>query len=147
MSLYALNSEPHSQADPRPERRRATWTIGPRRRFLVATGNCLSGLVIERALRRAGHTVAGIASTADEAVTYARAVLPDLALIDTRLLGERDGIAAAIDIHRTFGTPIIFLAGPIDADIKARAAPASALGWIEKPVDPRTLAVHIERLT
>ena len=130
MTLHALNSEPNLRRHQRPERRRAVCSTPPRRPILVATPNCLDGLAIERALRRAGHTVAGIASTADEAIRYVRAILPEVVLIDTRLPGVRDGVTAAIEIHRKFGTPIIFLAGAIDADQGSRGGCMRA--WMDR---------------
>ncbi|MBR0933451.1 hypothetical protein [Bradyrhizobium jicamae] len=50
-----------------------------------------------------GHTVVGIAVSADEALQMAREKRPDIILMNIRLVGARDGIAAARETRSQFG--------------------------------------------
>src|SRR3546814_18447323 len=51
-----------------------------------------------------GMAVCGIAATAKGAVALAIKHRPQLVLMDMRLAGEGDGVAAALAIHAKFGT-------------------------------------------
>ena len=61
-----------------------------------------------------GHVVVGIAVSADEAVRIAQGEQPDVALVDIRLVGARDGIDAAHEIFSRFGVPSIFVTANAD---------------------------------
>jgi CheY-like chemotaxis protein len=88
---------------------------------------------LEYSLLAAGFAVCGIAASADEALSLALSEHPELVLMDIRLLGPRDGIAAAIDIYQQTGIRSIFATAHVDEQTKARAEPAAPLGWIAKP--------------
>src|SRR5215470_20275188 len=64
----------------------------PPTRILVAEDDFLVAAEIEEALSDAGFDVAGVATTAEEAVALALALQPALIVMDVRLAGERDGI-------------------------------------------------------
>ena len=63
--------------------------------LLVAEDEVLIALVLERALRDAGHEVLGPAATPEEALALVEETRPELALIDINLTGGGDGIALA----------------------------------------------------
>ncbi len=69
--------------------------------FLIAEG-------LRVQLEMIGLEVCGVAMTADEAVALNEQHRPDLVLMDVRLSGERDGVDAAMEIHETTRTPVIF---------------------------------------
>ncbi len=58
---------------------------------------------------------------------------PDLVLMDVRLLGKSDGIAAAGEILQRTGIRCLMATGQTDAKTKERAALAQPLGWLPKP--------------
>src|SRR4051794_16316892 len=94
---------------------------------------------LEHRLQEAGYEVIGIAVTAEEAVTKAAAGHPDLAIMDIRLAGIRDGVDAAIELSAKFGVPSIFASAQSDAETKERARQANARGWLQKPYSPSVL--------
>lgn len=108
-------------------------------RVLVVEDDHLVSIDIEHTLTEAGFMVVGIAASAAQALTLARAEQPALALMDIRLLGQRDGIDAAIDIFNETGIRCIFATAHSDAATRARAQAARPLGWISKPYAPGAL--------
>src|SRR6266436_5946996 len=77
--------------------------IEPRARILVVEDDFLVAAEIEIALSDAGFDVAGVATSADEAVELAQSQRPALVVMDVRLAGERDGMHAAVEIFRKLG--------------------------------------------
>lgn len=103
-------------------------------RVLIVEDNWLVALEMEATLEDAGYVVVAIAVSAEEAVQACMTELPDLVLMDIRLLGPRDGVDAAVEIRERFGIGSIFVSAHDDASIRARAQAAQPLGWIVKPV-------------
>jgi DNA-binding NarL/FixJ family response regulator len=110
-----------------------------RGRLLIVEDDHLVALEIESALREAGFEVTGIASSADEAIDLARSAAPDLAVMDIRLAGERDGIDAALELFRELGIRCIFATAHHDARTRLRALPARPFGWLRKPYQSEAL--------
>jgi two-component system, response regulator PdtaR len=112
---------------------RVTDAIVPGRRILIVEDEMFVAMDIEAAVIKAGHKVVGFAGTAERAVALADEMRPDLVLMDIRLLGERDGVDAAIEIRQRFDIPSLLISAYSDAETRARAAPARALGSLPSP--------------
>lgn len=56
-----------------------------------------------------GLDVCGTAATAADAIAMAQAERPRLVLMDMRLKGKGDGVDAALAIHHTVGSKVIFI--------------------------------------
>jgi signal transduction histidine kinase/DNA-binding response OmpR family regulator len=95
-------------------------------------------------VRQLGYAVAGTTMTGEEAVELVRQLRPSLVLMDIRLAGTMDGIAAAKVIHRECTVPVLFLTAHSDADTITRARQAEAFGYILKPFSDRDLRIQIE---
>lgn len=108
-------------------------------RLLVAEDEGLVALSMEMFLTDMGYDVCGIAKSAPEAVRLAEAHHPDLALMDVRLAGDTDGLAAAREMRQRFAVPSILLTGASGLD-SAVAREAGALGVLRKPYEPEQLA-------
>ena len=65
-------------------------------RILLIEDDFLVATQIEAALIDAGFAIAGVGSSADEAIQLASSRRPVLCVMDIRLAGSRDGIEAAI---------------------------------------------------
>ena len=107
--------------------------------ILLVEDDFLVGMEVEAGLREAGFEVAGIATTAEEALAMASARRPALAIMDIRLAGPRDGVDAALDLFRSLGIRSLFASAHGDSEVRARAAPARPLGWVAKPYRVETL--------
>jgi CheY-like chemotaxis protein len=110
-------------------------------RVLIVEDEFFISLHTQTLLQALGHVVVGIAVSADEAVHIAQREQPDVALVDIRLVGARDGIDAAHEIFSRFGVPSIFVTANTDPDTRGRAQVAQPLGFLEKPLTPQRLKV------
>ena len=104
-------------------------------RVLIVEDESLLSMVVEDALTYEGYEVVGTARTEPEAVSLAIAHTPDLVLMDIRLAGNSDGIAAAAQIFERTGIRCLMATAFTDDKTKARAAPVQPLGWLAKPYD------------
>lgn len=113
--------------------------------ILIVEDEPLIAANIEHVLSESGFRVAGVASSATEALSVANEHRLDLALVDIRLTGEVDGIELACRLRDEFGVPSIFLSGLFDAVIAERAEQAQPLGFLQKPFRPSQVFNAIER--
>jgi DNA-binding NarL/FixJ family response regulator len=104
-----------------------------RARILIVEDDFLVGLDMEAALMQAGFEIAGLASSAEDALKIAKTERPTLAVMDIRLVGLRDGIDAALELFGTHGIRCVFATAHYDDRTRARAQPAKPLGWVPKP--------------
>ena len=88
--------------------------------------------------------VCGTAASAEEAVALAQAHRPDLVLMDVRLLGDKDGVDAALAIHHTVGSQVIFITGSREPSTLERIRMDHPAGVLFKPISDRQLKSAIE---
>src|SRR5437868_14688012 len=107
----------------------------PQARILIVEDETIVAMDLSATLRRLGYAVVGMVGTGAAAVEWAELHRPDLVLMDIRLKGPTDGIAAATTIHERQPTPVVFLTAHGDADTVERAKAASRDGYLVKPPD------------
>lgn len=105
--------------------------------FIIA-----EGLSIQ--LEDLGMTVCGTAATADDAVALAQAKRPAVVLMDVRLQGEKDGVDAAIVIHETVGSKVIFITGSREPATMERIQLDHPSGVLFKPISDWQLRQAID---
>jgi two-component system, response regulator PdtaR len=103
-------------------------------KILIVEDEFFIALDIEEQARSLGHIVVGTAVTADEAVKMAGEMRPDVVLMDIRLGGATDGIAAALAIRSRYGIESIFVTANTDPHTLTRAEAIKPLGVLEKPI-------------
>ena len=81
-----------------------------------------------------GLSVCAIIDTADEAVALAQAHRPRLVLMDVRLRGVKDGVDAAMAIHETVGSKVLFITGSREPATLVRIQSDHPAGILFKPV-------------
>jgi len=106
--------------------------------FLIAEGLSLQ-------VRDLGMRVCGTAATADEAVALAQAERPAVVLMDVRLGGVKDGVDAALAIHETVGSKVIFVTGSREPQTLERIGKDHPAGVLFKPVSDWQLRQAIEK--
>lgn len=79
--------------------------------------------------------VAGVAASAEEALSLAEAERPDIAVVDYRLPGACGIELCAALIDRHPGTRVIMLSSCVDDDVVLRAVEAGASAYVYKDVD------------
>ena len=105
--------------------------------FLIADAFCMQ-------VEDMGMAVCGTAATADEAVAQAETHRPSIVLMDVRLRGDKDGVDAALVIHRTVGSKVIFITGSREQATIARIQLAQPFAVLFKPVSDLQLRNAIE---
>jgi len=112
--------------------------------ILVVEDEGIVSLDIQNRLRRAGYTIAGVASSGVEALDQATAAKPDLVLMDIKLQGRLDGIETARLIRDRLNVPVVYLTAYADEETLKRANLTAAFGYLLKPFKERELVATIE---
>jgi two-component system, response regulator PdtaR len=112
-------------------------------RILIVEDEVFVAMDAEAILSSAGYQVVATAVSADDAVTKAGRLAPDLVLMDIRLLGPRDGIDAALEIAHKFKLPVIFVTANVDPVTHARAMKARPLAIVSKPFTAANLLAAV----
>ncbi|MGQ7792362.1 response regulator [Faunimonas sp. B44] len=119
--------------------------LAPEPRIMIVEDEWFIAIESEAILTGRGYRVVGTATSADEAVALAERERPDLVLMDIRLRGTRDGVDAALEIHRRFGIVCVFATAHSEPTLQTRAADACPAGWLTKPFSERQLIEAVER--
>lgn len=93
---------------------------------------------------RLGYRITGLVGTSAEAYENAKATKPNLILMDIKLQGEEDGVAAASRIRNEFRIPIVYVTAFSNEVILARAKQTEPYGYIIKPFEQRDIQTAIE---
>jgi DNA-binding NarL/FixJ family response regulator len=105
--------------------------------FLIAAG-------LSAQLQGFGMKVCGTADTADKAIALAQQHRPFLVLMDVRLLGQGDGVDAALAIHATVGSKIVFITGSREPETMTRIELDHPSAVLFKPISVRQLRSAVE---
>jgi two-component system, response regulator PdtaR len=101
-------------------------------RILIAEDETIIRLDLRELLEGAGYAVCGEARDGEEAVTLAREVEPDLAIMDVKM-PRLDGIDAARRILEERPIPIVMLTAYGQDELVSRAVEAGVFGYLVKP--------------
>jgi two-component system, cell cycle sensor histidine kinase and response regulator CckA len=99
---------------------------------------------LQAILQQLGYIVPALAATGADAIAKAKALHPDLVLMDIRLQGAMDGIEAATAILTELAIPVIYLTAFTDDATRQRARQTAPYGYLVKPFDERTVQTTIE---
>jgi PAS domain S-box-containing protein len=116
----------------------------PKADILIVEDEAVVAADLAGKLERAGYRSVGIAADGADAIKTAKAMAPDLVLMDIRLSGNTDGIDTAEQIRAFRNVPIVYLTAHSDADTLRRAATTEPFGYILKPFEERDLTTQIE---
>jgi CheY-like chemotaxis protein len=114
------------------------------RRLLIVEDEIILAMGLRTRLTDLGYSVVSIADTGAAAITAAEQHQPDLILMDIRLYGGMDGIAAALEIRRHHDIPVIFMSAYADEETQQRAATAGSAAFLSKMTDDLDLCSAIE---
>lgn len=112
--------------------------------ILIVEDEALLALALRLDLERSGYTVCEVVTSAEAAIEKAVQERPDVVLMDISLYSDTDGIEAAEEIRTRVGTPIIYITGYTNREIRERTAATQPLGYFVKPVDFRALQQTID---
>ncbi|WP_373499631.1 ATP-binding protein [Desulfococcus sp.] len=113
-------------------------------RVMVVEDEGLVALSLEKKLIELGYGVPAVASSGEEAIRLALGSRLDIILMDIRLEGGIDGVAAASRIREEMDLPIVYLTAYSDPKTIERAKATQPFGYLIKPFDERELFATIE---
>ena len=119
------------------------------KRLLVAEDQAIIRKLIRMTLQMAGHEVFEVANGLD-AVAQARALRPDLVLLDVMMPGEIDGIEACRRLRgdpQLQGMPIVMLSAKGQVADQQAGMEAGANEYVVKPFEPNHLVRVVARWT
>ncbi len=106
---------------------------------LIVDDEAIIGLSLRMQVEQMGLPVCGIAATASSAVALAQLHRPRVVLMDVRLRGDQDGVDAALAIHETVGSKVIFITGSQESATRARIEQDHPAAILFKPLSERQL--------
>lgn len=112
--------------------------------ILIVEDETITAMALRATLEAMGYAVPATVPTGEEAIERARALRPDAVLMDIRLKGRIDGIAAAETIRNEVGSPIVYLTAYSDPETLRRARVTEPYGYIVKPYNENELRAVIE---
>jgi response regulator of citrate/malate metabolism len=92
-----------------------------------------------------GYSVCGIAKTAEEAVHLAEEEDPAMIFMDVRLIGEKDGVDAAIEIYGRKPVPTVYVTGSREPETIERIKTNHPSDILIKPVLEEQLKDALDR--
>ncbi len=113
-------------------------------KILVVEDEIIVAWDIKETLEKLGHTVVDLVVSGSEALAAAADDRPDLVLMDIRLEGEMDGIAAGGELYHQFNIPVVYLTAHADELTLARATKTDPFGYVTKPFQLQSLQSTIK---
>jgi DNA-binding NarL/FixJ family response regulator len=116
-----------------------------RKQVLIVEDQFLASEFLKIWVEAFGFEVCGVATNADDAIALAVLHKPYYVLMDVRLEGDRDGIAAAMAIRERIKTRIIYCTGSNEPSTMKRINEAHPFETLIKPIDPEALGAALTR--
>ena len=113
-------------------------------KILVVEDESVVAWHVQEALQKLGHEVIKIVVTGREAIQIAAQARPHLVLMDIRLQGDIDGVAAAKTIYFQLDVPVVYLTAHADEQTLQRATETSPFGYLVKPFQEAELQATIK---
>jgi DNA-binding response OmpR family regulator len=110
--------------------------------LLIVEDQLLLAMALKDELEDSGYRVLELAIHNQEALVFARAVKPDLALVNIQLADGDDGVALAADL-KALGVPVLFISGQPE---RAKLAKTVGVASIPKPYTPSELVEAVDYL-
>jgi DNA-binding NarL/FixJ family response regulator len=116
---------------------------GLQKSVLIVEDEALIAMGLSAQIEDMGLQVCGTADTADGAVAQAKVHRPAIILMDMRLRGDKDGVDAALAIHDTVGSRIIFITGSREQATIDRISLDHPFALLFKPISDRQLQATV----
>jgi len=112
-------------------------------RLFIADDEAVIRMGLKAMLTSLGHQVVGTATNGLEALDGVKRLRPDLLLLDIKM-PQMDGLAVAEHLVTEWPLPIVMLTAYTDKALIERAANASVMGYLVKPVYENNLGPMID---
>ena len=112
-------------------------------RVVLADDEAVIRMGLKQLISSLGHQVVATAANGDEALEATLRLKPDILLLDIKM-PAKDGITIAETLATEMPLPIIMLTAFSDRSLIERAANASVMGYLVKPIHESKLGPTIE---
>lgn len=102
--------------------------------FIIEDESLFSDM-LQEIVEEMGHTVCGIADSAEEALKVFENTSPQLALIDINLKGEMNGLELGKWLKRLKDITIIYITSHTEQEYFDKAKKLSSFAFLQKPID------------
>ncbi|MFK7757793.1 MAG: response regulator [Flavobacteriales bacterium] len=114
-------------------------------RILIIEDESLIADHLQEILEKAKYEIAGLASSADEAIEFLKQDQDiDMALLDIRLKGRMDGIELAHLLQSKFGTPFIYITAHSEESTMERLLYTHPSGYVLKPFNENQILAQLQ---
>ncbi len=114
-----------------------------RLRIMIADDEAVIRMGIQQMIVSLGHQVVGTAANGTDALKKTKLLKPDLLLLDIKM-PEPDGLTVAETLAAEMPLPIIMLTAFSERSLIERAANASVMGYLVKPIHQNKLGPAID---
>ena len=115
-------------------------------RVLIVDDECLIAMALSLLIEEMGLTVCATAASADAAIAYAQRDRPSIVLMDVRLQGDKDGVDAAVVIHETVGSKVIYITASGEPATLKRIQADHPSAVLIKPITEQQLQAAIAKV-
>ncbi len=112
-------------------------------RVIIAEDEAVIRMGLKALVTSLGHQVIDTAANGLDALEKTKRLKPDLLLLDIKMPGK-DGLAVAETLAKEMPLPIVMLTAFSEKSLIERAANASVMGYLIKPIRENNLAPIIE---
>jgi CheY-like chemotaxis protein len=116
-------------------------------KVLIVEDEVLIAMHLELLVSGFGHHVCAVTGSKSEAVAFAAAHLPDVALMDIRLADGGSGIDAAKEIYARHSIRCIFLSANLDAAARNAVRGYEPVEFVGKPILASLLRRALEKVS
>jgi len=111
----------------------------PHLRVLIVEDETIIAMDMQCKIRQMGCEVVGRVASGEQAIEQAAHLKPDVVLMDIKLRGKIDGIAAAREIQQKENVPVIFLSAYLGQEKVRQEGASLSIAMLPKPFDPYEL--------
>jgi diguanylate cyclase (GGDEF)-like protein len=129
---------------PPPDQHAVSISAPARVNVMIVEDERIFARDLQQQLRSLGYDSNVSAASGEDAIALAAQHKPDVVLMDVRIRGGMDGVAAAERMRTVHDVPIIFLTAHSDDSTLRRAKKTAPYGYLLKPIKPSELKPTIE---
>ncbi len=112
--------------------------------ILIVEDDAIIASMLHGMLLDAGYRESVVVPSGEAAIEAVATHSPTLVLMDIKLAGQIDGVAAAQRIHEVCDVPIVYLTAYAEDQLLERAKASAPYGYLVKPVSERELKATVE---
>lgn len=113
-------------------------------RILIVEDKSIIAESLAATIEKAGYSIAGKATSGEDALTLIEKEMPDIILMDIHLSGKLDGIQTVEKLNKKNNIPVIYLTDFHDEETIKRAKHTHPSAYLLKPYQEKDLLIAIE---